>query len=175
LGPYLNLGVLYAYARNREASDRALRRALELFPSFNLALAFIAYNAVAAGDTEVALEELARLRQLLGDNPPVVFLPEMAYAYGRLGRRDEAQQLFALIEAAAKERDIGTGGWTLAYLAVGDEKSALGQLEAAAAKVRNHEADAGYLSLMNLKMNFLADPLVATPRFAEVLARIRGD
>jgi hypothetical protein len=31
------------------------------------------------------------------------------------------------------------------------------------------------LSLMNLKMNFLADPLVATPRFAEVLARIRGD
>jgi len=44
-----------------------------------------------------------------------------------------------------------------------------------AAKARKHEADAGYLSLMNLKMNYLADPLMATPRFAEVLARIRGD
>lgn len=81
---------------------------------------------------------------MLGDNPPVVFLPEMAYAYGRLGRRDDAQRLFARIEAAAKQRDIGTGGWALAYLAVGDEKRALEQLETAAAKVRKHEADAGY-------------------------------
>ena len=32
-----------------------------------------------------------------------------------------------------------------------------------------------YLNLMNLKMNFLDDPLIRTPRFAEVLARIRGD
>jgi hypothetical protein len=31
------------------------------------------------------------------------------------------------------------------------------------------------LSLMNLRMNFLADPLMRTPPFAEVLARIRGD
>ncbi len=112
---------------------------------------------------------------MLGDNPPIVFLPEMAYAYRRLGRRDEAERLFARIEAAAKDRDIGTGGWALAYLAIGDEKRALEQLEAAAVKVRNHEPDAGYLSLMNLKMNFLDDPLVTTPRFAEVLARIRGD
>jgi TolB-like protein/Tfp pilus assembly protein PilF len=175
LGPYLNLGVLYAYAGDREASNRALRRALEFGPGFNLALAFIAYNAVAAGNTEAAFEALAQLQRALGDNPPVVFLPEMAYAYGRLGRRDEAQRLFALIEAAANERDIGTGGWALAYLAIGDEKTALEKLEAAAVKVRNHESDPGYLSLMNLKMNFLADPLVATPRFAEVLARIHGD
>jgi TolB-like protein len=175
LGPHLILGVLYAYAGNREASDRALRRSIEVLPGFNLGIAFIAYNAVAAGDTEAALEELTRLQQVLGDNPPVVFLPEMAYAYGRLGRRDEAQRLFALIETAAKERDIGTGGWALAYLAIGDENRAVEQLEAAAVKVRNHEPDAGYLSLMNLKMNFLADPLMATPRFAEVLARIVGD
>jgi hypothetical protein len=32
-----------------------------------------------------------------------------------------------------------------------------------------------YLNLMNLRMNFLNDPRVTTPRFAEVLARIRGD
>ena len=175
LVPYLNLGVLYAYAGDREASNRALRRALEIAPRFNLALAFIAYNSVATGNTEAALEEFARLQKVLGDNPPVMFLPEMAYAYSRLGRRDEAQRLFARIEAAAKERDIGTGGWALAYLAIGDEKSALEQLEAAAVKARKHEADTGYLSLMNLKMNFLADPLMTTPRFAEVLARIHGD
>jgi tetratricopeptide (TPR) repeat protein len=99
----------------------------------------------------------------------------MAYAYSRLGRRDEAQRLFARIEAAGSQTDFGTGGWALAYLAIGDEQRALEQLEAATVKVRNHERDAGYLSLMNLKMNFLDDPLVTTPPFAEVLARIRGD
>ena len=175
LVPHLNLGVLYAIAGDREASNRALRRTLEIVPRFNLAFALLAYNAIAAGNTEAAIEEFARLQEVLGDNAPVVFLPEMAYAYSRLGRRDEAQRLFARIEVAAKERDIGTGGWALAYLAIGDEKRALEQLEAAAVKVRNHEPDLGYLSLMNLKMNFLADPLVTTPRFAEVLARIRGD
>jgi hypothetical protein len=30
-------------------------------------------------------------------------------------------------------------------------------------------------ALMNLKMNFLADPRLEEPRFAEVLGRIRGD
>jgi hypothetical protein len=28
---------------------------------------------------------------------------------------------------------------------------------------------------MNLRMNFLADPRLEEPRFAEVLSRIRGD
>jgi hypothetical protein len=31
------------------------------------------------------------------------------------------------------------------------------------------------LNALNLKMNFLADPRIATPRFAAVLERIRGD
>ena len=34
---------------------------------------------------------------------------------------------------------------------------------------------AGSLSVMNLRMNFLADPRIEEPRFAEVLGRIRGD
>jgi tetratricopeptide (TPR) repeat protein len=169
------LGVLYAYAGDRDASNGALGRALEINARAALARAWVFYNAVASNDRERALAELARLQEILGDNPPIVFLLEIGYAYGRLGLRDDAQRVFAKVEAAAREQDIGAGGWALAYLAVGDETRALEQLEAAAAKVARHEADAGYLSLMNLRMNFLADPLVTTPRFAEVLARIRGD
>ena len=51
---------------------------------------------------------------------------------------------------------------------------AYSRLEAAAVKARNYEPDQGYLHLMNLKMNFLADPRIEEPRFAEVLGRIRG-
>lgn len=174
-GPYLNLGVLYAYAGDRTRSTQALRRTLEINPRNSLARSWIAYNAVATGDTDAALAELAQLQRDLGDEPQVVFLIEMAYAYARLGRRDDAQRLFARIEERAMSQDIGTGGWALAYLAVGDEARALEQLEMTAAKARNHESDAGYLSVMNLRMNFLDDPLIATPRFADVLARIKGD
>ncbi|HET7924136.1 MAG TPA: hypothetical protein VFL30_04515 [Rhodanobacteraceae bacterium] len=173
--PFLNLGVLYAYAGDRARSNRALRRALEIAPGHPLVRSWIAYNAAATGDTDGALAELTQVQRDLGDNPQVVFMIEMAYAYGRLGRRDDAQRLFARIEERAKTQDIGTGGWAVAYLAVGDEARALEQLGAVAEKVGNHESDAGYLSVMNLRMNFLNDPLVATPRFAEVLARIKGD
>ena len=59
--------------------------------------------------------------------------------------------------------------------AVAAMSRALQQLELTAEKARNHESDAGYLSVMNLRMNFLNDPLVTPPRFADVLARMRGD
>ena len=121
------------------------------------------------------LDELKRRNVYLGDNPPVVFLPEMAYAYGRLGRSDDAQRLFALHRSSCQ-------GARHRHRRVDARLSRHRRREECAraargggAKVRKHEADAGYLSLMNLKMNFLADPLVATPRFAEALARIRGD
>ena len=48
-------------------------------------------------------------------------------------------------------------------------------LELAAEQARNHEQHVAYLNLVNLKMTFLNDPRVTTPRFTEALARIRGD
>ena len=172
---HANLGVVYAYAGDRAASNRSLQRALDLAPTNTLARAFLAYNAAATGDAERALAEVERLERLLGDNPPVAFLPELAYVFGRIGRPDDAARLAARVDTAGRERDLGTGARTLVYLAVGDEKSALEELERAAAKTRNHEPDVSGVSLMNLKMNFLNDPRLMTPPFADALARIRGD
>jgi len=76
--------------------------------------------ADALGNDAEALAELQLLERMLGGSRPIVFLPELAYAYSRLGRRDD-------------------------------------------------------LHLMNLRMNFLADPRIEEPRFAETLSRIRGD
>lgn len=97
----MNLGVIYAYANDRAASTRSMQRALELATTNTLARAFLAYNAVAVGDTERALAELQRLERLLGENPPTAFLPELAYAYGRIGRADDAQRLVARWNAFA--------------------------------------------------------------------------
>jgi TolB-like protein/Flp pilus assembly protein TadD len=173
-GVFLNLGVIEAYAGNREASNRAFSQALENDPANALSQIWLAYNAAAVGDAETALRELRLTERLIGDNPPVVYLPELAYTYARIGRADDARRVFDRLGAAAKTQNVGAGAMALGYLAIGDEDRALTYLEEVAKKAVNHEPDAGYVNVMNLKMNFLADPRIATGRFAEVLARIKG-
>jgi tetratricopeptide (TPR) repeat protein len=174
-GADMALGVVQAYAGRRAASIESLNRSLALAPANSLARAWLAYDAIALGNDAEALAELQLLERMLGANRPIVFVPELAYAYSRLGRREDVARLFAEIETRATEIDVGVGTWAMSYLALGDEEEALRQLEAAVEKVCNHEPDQGYLQLMNLKMNFLADPRIAEPRFAELLSRIRGD
>jgi TolB-like protein len=172
---HIFLGVVEAYAGDRAASNRAVNRSLVLGTTNPLAHAWLAFNAVALDDHVTASAELELVERILGESPAIVFLPELAYAYSRIGRTEDVARLFAEIEARAAEADVGLGTWAMAYLARGDEDEALRFLEAAAEKARNHEPDQGYIQLMNLKMNFLADPRLEEPRFAEVLSRIRGD
>jgi len=176
-GPHWFAAVLYAYAGDRAASNRALNRAIEIDDTGGALLphVWLAYNQVAAGNRGAALSELALTERLLGASRPTAFLPEIAYAYSRLGRTDDVERIVAEMRARGDETVFGVGGWALAYLAAGDETRALRMLEAVAVKARNHEADQGFLSLMNLKMNFLADSRLEEPRFAEVLSRIHGD
>jgi TolB-like protein len=179
--PLMSVAAAYAYAGDRAASNRALTRVLEraqaprFVPLAALAHAWLAYNAIVAGDASTALDEVRLVEQLLGENMPVVFLPEVAYAYARLGRADEARRLFARIEEAAKTGNVGDGTWAMGYLAIGDEARALEHLEAVADKARRHEPDQGQIAAMNLKMNFLADPRLQSGALRDVLDRIRGD
>jgi tetratricopeptide (TPR) repeat protein len=169
------LGTVHAYAGDRSASIDSLNRSLEISAANPLSRAWLAYDEIALGNDADALAELQLLERMLGANRALVFLPELAYAYSRLGRRDDVARLFAEIEGRAAEVDVGVGTWAMAYLAMGDDAEALRRLEVAAEKARNHEPDQGYIQLMNLRMNFLADPRLEEPRFAEVLSRIRGD
>jgi hypothetical protein len=70
---------------------------------------------------------------------------------------------------------VGAGGWAIAHLAVGNHVEALRWLEVMASKARNHEVDPGFISVMNLKANYLRDPVLEQPEFVAVLGRIRGD
>ena len=170
---HLHLGILLAYAGDRNTSSRALQRSLELL-ELPLTRAWLAYDAVAVGDREAARNELQQVEQMLGSEPPVIYLPELAYAYARIGRNDDAQRLFAQLQTAAKTQNVGAGALALGYLAVGDDERALAYLEEVAREAHDHEPDAAFLAVMNLKMNFLADPRVTTGRLADVLGRIKG-
>ncbi|HUO68781.1 MAG TPA: hypothetical protein VMV37_14665 [Gammaproteobacteria bacterium] len=170
-----NLGIVLAYAGDRAGSTASFERSLALSPVNLLTRAWLAYNLIATGQESRGAQDLQLIERAVGSEPPIVFLPELAYAYSRAGRAEDAARLFAAIESRAAKTEVGAGTWAMGYLAVGDETAALRQLEIAAEKARKHEPDQGYLQLMNLRMNFLADSRLGKPPFAEALSRIRGD
>ncbi|HEX5049723.1 MAG TPA: hypothetical protein VFX89_21595 [Gammaproteobacteria bacterium] len=176
LSAYLGLGVTQAYAGDLAASTQTFRRGRELAPGNGVIGAWLAYNQIAAGNPAAALDELRSLEQFLGSEPPVVFFPELAYAYSRLGRPDDARRLYRELETRAKDANVGDGAWAMAYWAIGDKARTLEALGALAAKARNHEPDAGLLNAMNLKQDFLRDPALRDdPDLQAALSRVRGD
>jgi TolB-like protein/cytochrome c-type biogenesis protein CcmH/NrfG len=173
---HMSLAIVYAYAGKREASCRSFHRMIELSPEVVLGHHWLAFNEIALGNEEAALREMQLVEQLLGDDPrKIVFLPDLAYAYSRVGHHDDARRLVAEMEVLAGDKDLGAGTWVAAHLAMGDEKKALEKLEVLADKARNHETDAGFLNVMSLRMNHLADPTLEKPRFVDVFNRIVGD
>lgn len=174
-GAYLVLGVSQHYAGDYDAADANLREAIEQVPAFTLSRAWLAYNNIVRGNVETALESLRLTEEFLGDDRELAFLPELAYAYARIGQSDDAQRIFAEMQALENPDALGAGGWAMAWLAVGEEARALEQLEIIAARAAQHEPDPGYNAAMNLRMNFLEDPRLEQPAFADVLSRIRGD
>nr|NIO39541.1 hypothetical protein [Burkholderiales bacterium] len=77
---HMSLGVVYAYAGDRSASNRSFQRMLEMAPEIVLGHTWLAFNEIAMGNTDRALEELRLEEDLLGDDTRrIVFLPDLAY------------------------------------------------------------------------------------------------
>jgi tetratricopeptide (TPR) repeat protein len=172
-GPFFQRGVVYAYAGDAMSSVEALRRAIAIAPDFALAHSWLGFLLRAVGDAGGALAELRLTEQILGDAIPVVFLPELAYAYHLLDRADDAMRLVNEIERRGPGA-VGIGGQAMASLAIGDGGEALRLLGIAAEKARREEADVGFLQLMVIKMNVPQDPLLEESEFVRLRNELRG-
>ncbi len=170
-----NSGIVLNYAGRYGDAAAALRRSIAILPALPVHHSWLTFTEVARGDLQTARQELELTENLLGEQRPVIYLLDTSYAYGRLGDTGSAQRLFAEISAAAKEQEIGAGGWAIANMAIGNYDEALTWLRTGAEKAARHEIDAGMFSLMNLKMNITADPVLERPEFVEVRERLRGD
>jgi TolB-like protein/DNA-binding winged helix-turn-helix (wHTH) protein/Flp pilus assembly protein TadD len=158
-----------------EGARDALLKGIERAPDRPILRRWLAYVSLAGGDAATALQEIRIAEQLLGQERPRLALAEIAKVYGQLGRAEDARRLFDEIMSADSLDDLGAGTLAAAYLGVGDTEQALASLHAAAEKVRNHEPDAGFWSLMHLVHDVTAHPVLAQPEFIEALSRIRGD
>lgn len=158
-----------------QGARNALSRAIELAPDRSILRRWLAYVSLASGDTATALEEIRIAEQLLGEERPRLALAEIAKVYGQIGRVEDAQRLFDEIMSVDDPESLGAGTLAAAYLGIGDTERAAASLRAAAEKVRNHEPDAGFWSLMHLVHDVTTHPVLAQPEFAEILSEIRGD
>ena len=169
------LAAALAYAGEYNEAEQVQRAAIAEAPALPVLHLWLAYMDIALGNDEDALNALDRAERLMGRNRQIVMLPELAYAYSRVGLTDDARRIFDELELAAGELDIGAGGWTMAYLAVDENDRAVEQLETATNRIDNYEADQGFWNLMNIKMNITADPMLEKPEFVALRNRLRGD
>jgi tetratricopeptide (TPR) repeat protein len=173
---YSILGISQAFAKEYDAAAASLRAGLsgtQLNSSQLIERGWLATVEIARGNPQAAVRELELIEELGGVTSEM--LPSMAHTYARAGRVADAKRLFDRFEQAAAGGDFGAGGWVEAYLAIGEHEKALEWLELAAQKASRHEPDAHFYSLMNLRMNVLADPVLDRPEFVALLGRIRGD
>lgn len=170
---YFSVATSYAYAGDYKRAADALQRGLDATPSpfFRTWLAFI---EIARGNNDIALTQLRLTEKMLGENPVIVFLPEIAYAYGRLQLHEDALRLFDKITPLAAEHEIGLGGWIMTYAAIGDYEQVKVLLNQAAEKVAKNVIDEGFFNLMNFKMNIMNDPVIEQPEFVALRKRIIG-
>jgi class 3 adenylate cyclase/TolB-like protein/Flp pilus assembly protein TadD len=162
-------------ARDTEAARGAMQKAIELSPERAIPHRWMAYLAAARGDTVEALEEIRIAERLLGVERPRLALAELAKVYGQIGQADDARRLFDEIMSAGNPETLGAGTLAAAYLAIGDHEGSLESLRRAAEKVRAHEPDPGFWSLMHLVHDVTGHPALARPEFVEALSLIRGD
>jgi serine/threonine-protein kinase len=169
------LGTVLTYAHDYDAAAAAFERAIELAPSVALFHSWLAFAEIGRGNHEAAADSLVRAEAVLGDNRAILYLVDILYCYGRIGRSADALRIFSEIQAIAANQEIGAGGWAMAYLGIGDQDRALEQLRIGAERARGKVLDQGFFSLMNIRMNVTSDPVLARPEFAAARAELTGD
>jgi tetratricopeptide (TPR) repeat protein len=157
-----------------EVIDAAQTRA-SVLPGDYLYWHWLAFMEVGRGNAGAAPTLIETAEQLAAGTRLIGLLGPWAYAYSRAGRHDDAARIVEEIRQAANATPPGAGGWTMAYLAIGDQTRALESLELAAQKAANHELDEGFYILLALKSNVTNDPVLEQPAFVRALAHVRGN
>jgi len=158
-----NHAIRFNYVSRYDSAAAVARRAVALEPGNWVAHVALGYALVGRGDPGGAVEEMERAQQLLGGAPALnVFV---GWAYGRAGRRDDAREVLAAIEADSAAEPSRRVDLVVVRLGLGDTTDALDYLEE---EIRGRK-DAGGLF-------YFRDPLVSAslrgvPRFEALLRR----
>ena len=157
-----NLGRVYLYDGQRDRAVEHCRRAYEADPTFVIArLIFgLTLNAAGAHADALALSE----KTLTHDPNNQHMLLVAGYAYGRLGRRAEAQTIINKFNEISKTQYVIPSFVGAIYGALGEKEKAFAELDTAV------EARDSWFKWGKLEPLF--EPIRDDPRYAELLKRM---
>lgn len=175
---YLQAQQLADLSGRSEAELRYLEEAIRLDPDFEpgrmLSVLWLAHAEGMMGDSTAAIELLRFVEQLPGAHQLPLTLANLAYAYSRNGRLDDARRLFEMLDTKSPDRRHHAATWALAHLAIGDEQRSRESLEIVIDKIAKREPEAGLVALRLIRWNVYAQPLLDEPPFSDLRSQLHG-
>ena len=162
-------GLAFVFAGDYDEAARIEREAVALDPAFFFSYQMLGLVESTRGNDAEALKHLRFAEELSQGIPSADVLSQLAYGYGRIGRREDAMRMFSQVESMASEFHVGAASWAMAYLGIGDEERALDFLAAASNVTQGGE---GYLAITFLAGNAFRDPVLEQRTFVEARRRL---
>jgi TolB-like protein/Tfp pilus assembly protein PilF/predicted Ser/Thr protein kinase len=122
-------GWAYYFARDHETAVRYLRRVVAIDPSYFIAQWFLGEALVELEEFEEGVAALERGVECSGGASRV--MGYLGYAYGRAGRREDAQRVLAELDERARESYVPPYFHALVWSGMGDAEKTLETLERA--------------------------------------------
>jgi len=157
-----NLAGAYMYARQNDLALEQARKTYDLEPGHVTARIWLANIYVSVG---MYKEVITLCEQTLRDNPADEYsLVYSAYAYAKMGRRGEAEDILKKVRNSEKTSLVDPYDFAMIDVALGNRDLAFAELE-------KDFAEHGYY-VTTLSVDPLMDPLRDDPRFAALVKRI---
>jgi tetratricopeptide (TPR) repeat protein len=157
------LGLRYYLAHQYESAIKRARNTVELDPNFAASHLVLGEAYVQMGLREEGLAELHSAASLSGNCP--LYLAQVAVAYASQGRKTEALQIAAQLQAASSDRYVSPYGLAQIYAALKDKEQAFKWLQTA------YDGRAVWMSY--LAVDPLFDGYRSDQRFQDLLRRAR--
>jgi len=165
---YSQLGWSYWNAHDYDAAATAFQRFIDLVPANDRGHYALGFVEASRGNYDVAVTELQIAEQLAPEGLAALRLGQSAFAYGRMGRTEDASRLFSMLEDIARTEPVAEAVWALAYCAVSEYDEAYRRLVNA---VNTPSVDDQF-PLTIFKANAFGDPVLKEPRWQELRDRI---
>ena len=154
-------GFVYFFQHRYDDAIAECQKVLELDRRFFPAHRYLGQNYGQKGKYDQAISEFQRA---VSANGSPQMRAELAYTYGRAGKKDEAQKILTALQDPSAEGYISPYGIALIYSGLGNKEETFNWLE------RGLQERADYLVFLKVDPRF--DWLHGDPRFNSLLERI---
>jgi serine/threonine-protein kinase len=152
-------------ARRYPEAIAELRKGIELFPGVGINHEWLAMAYLYNGNDNDAVREMESAARL--DPELAVRQGQLAYIYGKTGRRERAAAILAGLQERSKREKVSPVALVYAHIGLGQTDAALAELERA---VDAH--DIALVSTGTILLDRIYDPLRSDPRFGRILERM---